>query len=202
MKNYILGSHQSMTYLPVRKWWMKPLAFTARCQEVPLHDQFWVYGCRMFDIRLRFDKSGFPILAHGVIEWDYDDTYTTIYHIFDALNKWAKESGDNVYVRVWLESNSEMKDQASQEEQFVKLCSFIEKVYTNIHFFDGFRKYDWKVLYQFKGPKPPFDDRYSSANNVKEDDLFPKKYAKKYNKKILEEGTDKEYLLIDYVNIQ
>lgn len=35
--NMILGSHNSWSYLPVRKWWMRPIAFMARCQSRTAH---------------------------------------------------------------------------------------------------------------------------------------------------------------------
>ena len=46
----ILGSHNSWTYLSPKKWWMKALAFTAKCQKYDIKtakkhlEKFEIYG--------------------------------------------------------------------------------------------------------------------------------------------------------------
>jgi len=44
------ASHNTMTYLPVRQWWLRPFAFMARCQSKDIKDQCRITG--FFDIRV------------------------------------------------------------------------------------------------------------------------------------------------------
>lgn len=187
----ILGSHNTMTYLPVRQWYFKPLFWTARCQSKTLWEQFQ-YGARLFDFRVRFNKSGDLVFAHGPIEFKGD-----VNTVLEDLNSWAQ--GYNVYVRIILESNSRMKDQDEQEEHFRYFCESIQEDYKNLIFFGGNRKYDWTVIYDFGTQEPVLDDKYSSTTGSKLDDLWPWLYARTHNKKLLENGTDKDVLFIDYI---
>lgn len=50
-----LASHNSMTYLPIKKWWLKPFRFIAQCQNKTIEEQYQA-GVRMFDIRIAFNK--------------------------------------------------------------------------------------------------------------------------------------------------
>lgn len=61
----MIGSHNSLTYLPVKQWYLKPFGWMARCQSKTLNEQFYIYGVRLFDFRVRFDKDGGIIHAHG-----------------------------------------------------------------------------------------------------------------------------------------
>jgi len=47
----ILGSHNSWSYLPPKKWYMKPFRFTAQCQDWDIKTQY-EHGVRCFDLRL------------------------------------------------------------------------------------------------------------------------------------------------------
>ena len=53
----VLGSHNAWSYLPARKWWMKMLAFTAKCQKYDIQTQYEKYNSRCFDLRLTFDDD-------------------------------------------------------------------------------------------------------------------------------------------------
>ena len=71
--NMILGSHNSWTYLTPKKWWMKLISFTAKCQDYHIYDQYYRYGVRCFDLRVRFNSDGKAIISHGIIEYDFDE---------------------------------------------------------------------------------------------------------------------------------
>lgn len=187
----ILGSHNTMTYLPVKQWYFKPLFWTARCQSKNIEGQFFS-GARLFDIRVRFDKNGDLTFAHGPIEFKGN-----VNEALEELNTLAE--GHKVYVRTILESNTRMKDQDLQEEHFRYFCDNIQEEYTNLTFFGGNRKYDWKVVYDFNVQEPTLDDKYSSTTGTKIDDLWPWFYAKTHNKKLLKNGTDKDVLFIDFI---
>lgn len=202
-----LGSHNTMSYQPPRQWWAKLLRFTARCQSANLYDQFHKYGCRLFDFRVRYDKNGELIFAHGPVEF-HGNVRTYILE----LNEYAKEANEPVYARLSLESNKPMQDQDIQEEHFCYFCEYIQKKCPNIIFFGGRRKYDWAKLFEFYTTEPDMEDKYSSTTGLfgikreskwsKLDDLCPWLYAKLYNKKNIQKGSDREYILMDFVNIR
>ena len=98
---YTLGTHNSWSYLPERKQWMKCTRFLARCQNCDIKTQYYA-GARCFDLRLRWnDKYQDFVLCHGIT------TYVGVYE-FDLswLNIKAQERKENIYVRVLLEDST------------------------------------------------------------------------------------------------
>ena len=65
----IVGSHNSWSYLPSKKWWMAPFKFMAKCQDLNIIEQYEI-GVRCFDLRVRFNKKGEFILGHGFMQYD------------------------------------------------------------------------------------------------------------------------------------
>ena len=68
----LLGSHNSLSYLPPKKWYMKPFHFMARCQSVDYVKQYEEYGIRLFDIRLWFNEKGEIEVRHGLFVFNID----------------------------------------------------------------------------------------------------------------------------------
>lgn len=203
----MIGSHNTMSYMPPRQWWAKILKFTAKCQSKSLHDQLYKYGCRVFDFRVRYTKTGDLVFAHGPIEFHgHVKTY------IKELDAYAKDFNEPIYARIILESNSPMKDQELQEEHFIYFCEDIQKECKNLIFFGGRRKYDWAKLYEFYTVEPELDDKYSSTTNPfgertntfwdKIDDLWPWLYARTHNKKNIKNHTGDKCLFLDFVNIR
>lgn len=179
----------------------------ARCQSKTLNEQFYIYNVRLFDFRIKFDRSGCPIYTHGCFKFGYR------YGIELAeLDRYAELANTPVYVRLILESNKKMKDQGRQETLFKQYCERVTKIYPNLTFFGGNRKYDWKVVYEFNVTNPVLIDKYSSTTNIfggkkdswtaKLDDFWPWLYARLYNKKNYAKYTGIEVLFIDFVNIK
>ena len=193
-----------MSYLPVRQWYLKPFCWTARCQSKDILEQVSTYGIRLFDFRVRFDKNGDLTFAHGPIEYKGD-----VGSYLNILNDIADNYKCSIYVRIILESNKPMKNQELQEEHFRYFCEDIQKKYTNLTFFGGNRKYDWKEIYHFN-TNIDLVDKYSSTTNIfggskdswiaKLDDLWPWLYSKLNNKKNKAKYAN-DNLLIDFVNI-
>lgn len=188
----ILGSHNSWSYLPVRKWWMRPIAFMARCQCVDIKTQYEQYGVRCFDLRVRFDGDGNMIVAHGIIE--YKEAHALI-----AL-MWLDDRKD-CYVRVLHEARSKKQYTKYSVESFKKFCYTLENNFKNTRFWCGKNLYNWETDYDFDGEDPTCDEEYASVCPPKLiDDWWPWLFAKTHNSEILARGTDKDILLIDYVN--
>lgn len=197
----MFGSHNSWTFRTPIKWYLKPLYFLAQCQEVDIQTQMKDYNISLFDLRVKFINNE-PYIHHGLFNYGKVD-----YADLKLLND------NNCYLRVMLESNSKMKDQILQEQQFITFCNELTQKYPNIKFFGGNRKFDGKGVYNFNTlQQPTLIDLYSSVTTLFDsdnkylrilDDWFPRLYALLKNKKNLKEYIDTEdtYLFYDFVNI-
>ena len=191
----ILGSHNSWTYLKPKKWWLHPFKFMSKCQSVDIKTQYEKYGVRCFDLRVRFKKTDGLILAHGMMEYNY--------RWFDlAKDLQYINSKKDCYVRVLHEVRNEKEYTIFSKETFVDFCKHISSNFKNIKFWCGKNLYNWEYDYNF-GNEPSCEENYSSVKAPKFiDDWCPWLYAKLKNKKIIKNGSDKDILLIDFVNIR
>jgi len=194
-----LGSHNSWSFGKT-KWYIP--SFICKCQKSTIQQQY-LYGVRLFDLRLRLDKDLIWKAAHGSAFFDVD-------YIKDLefLNRRSF-----CFVRVILEYNSEPKHKISTIEYFKAYCSFLERRYSNIKFFGGNAKWNWEQIYKFKNEDPELIDLYSSTTSWFKsnnkflriiDDWWPWLYAKFHNKKnyerYLKSESDK-WFFIDFVNM-
>ena len=188
-----IASHNSLTYLPVKKWYLIPFKYMARCQSKDLQTQYEEYNIRFFDIRIKFDSKEDAYFGHGLITYK-----AKIEDIFTYLN-----SKEGVTVRILLENRSK-----KYYKRFREFCDYLVKRFPHINFIGGRNKHNWELVYNFPGHEPTYLDKYASNNKLTKncsgwflDDLCPWIYAKCFNKKNIQKGTDKEYLMIDFVNI-
>lgn len=172
-----LASHNTMSYLKPKHWYLYPFRFIAKCQNKTIKEQY-KSGVRWFDIRVSFDKNNNPEFRHGLMIFKGD-----FFKIFDYLN-----TKDDVIVRILLEKNSPL---------YFYLCEHLERKYINIKFCGGKRKSDWKQIYEFKNEvKYTLEENYASMpSNPKWYSLWPWLYSKLYKKR----ETDKDYLMIDFI---
>lgn len=208
---YIIGSHNTMSYLKAKKWYLRPIAFMGRCQSTTLYTQFFRYGVRYFDLRIKFNNTGLPTFWHGIFEWKFDNGTYNVYNVIRLLNEYSKAVDDKVYVRLLLEEKTPQHDDLFQEMCFKDFCSECRKVYTNLVFVGGKRVYDAKQIYHFKTKEPTLDSKFSSMTHptggnphsfwAKIDDLWPWLYAKLHNKENYETGTTCDVLFLDFINI-
>lgn len=184
-----IGTHNTMSYLSPKQWWMKPFHFVAKCQNLTLEEQYNL-GCRMFDMRVKFNKEGEPHFRHGMMAFK-GDVYETLKLLNDKSN-----DADFIYVRFILES----KIDSFQKEHFIEFCKNIERDYPNIGLFCGRDKYTWEQLYKFK-----LDDIYdiwqpvSSLMWKKIDDWFPWLYAHFMNRKNYKKWDRKQWISLDFI---
>lgn len=179
-KHLVYGSHNTMTYLPVKNWWLFPGLLIAKCQKRDYIEQF-NRGARVFDLRIYFStKSRRWEFAHGLIDFKSKETLSLVVWRLAQLKKTTQ---DDVYVRIILEKwTSE-----SQCHYFSEMCAAYELQYPRLKFIGGNRKGDWKKLYTF------MDDVPDTLNNqwvssMAEDarwyeKAFPFLYALRMNKK-------------------
>ena len=190
----ILQAHNSWSYLKPKVWWLRPFAFMARCQSKDIFEQYEKYGVRCFDLRVKIKKNGEVVVAHG--ELAYKITR-------DELMKHLKFINDKeCIVRVFHEVRRSGQYTEDAVSRFKEFCSELEVRFPKIKFYGGRNLYNWGIDYKFEY-NPSEDSIYSSVMNPKWiDDWFPWIYAKLNNRKILANGTDKDILAIDFVNIR
>lgn len=191
----VLGSHNAWSYLSAKKWWMKPLAFTAKCQKYDIQTQYEKYNSRCFDLRLAFDEDSNPIVVHNLMQYKI-----TKDQLIQDL-QWLNNKGD-AYIRVLLDVRSKRKYNKHQISCFKEWCKEAQDQFSNIIFICGRNLYNWEVEYDFKNDVT-VEELYSSVTSPYIiDDWFPLIYATLHNKDNIKKGTDKQILLIDFVNIQ
>lgn len=201
----VLGSHNTMTYLKPRKWWMWLGRFMAKCQSKTIQEQYDA-GARWFDLRIvmKPKKSHcFDIyFAHGITEFKGD-----IHEVLRFLN-----GKDDAFCRIILERG----DNIEAFKEFAKLTMV---VYSNLKVTQIAKKGDWGSITTPNAIYYPMKDAYASSNTYNEkwknakgilknkmvsglliDDLCPWIYAKLHNKKNIKKHKDENIcLLIDFV---
>lgn len=187
-----LGSHNSWSYLTPKKWWKRPFAFLARCQDDDIQAQYLLHGVRCFDLHLKF-KGIDPIVVHNKMEYKITEQ-----ELLEQI-KWLDNKGD-VAIRVLLDVRTKKAYTPEQVEQFINYCALLEKYLINIKFWCGRNLYNYNVNYEF-AYKPTCEEVYSSVcTPMFIDDWYPRHFAKYHNHDIITAGTSKDYLLIDFVN--
>lgn len=182
-----LGTHNSMTYLKPKHWYLYPFRFIAQCQSLTLEEQY-NQGVRHFDLRVYYTKDGTPEFKHGMMTYKGD-----VLHYL----KWLNDRPEPVYCKFWLETK---KNNPQQEQWFKFDCEFFEERYTNIRFYGGKNK-KGDTLYQFKNNEPDHEACFASLQLPLIDDLYPKRYAKKHNKEA-KENCKKDLLILDFIEIE
>lgn len=194
MKDYILGSHNSWSYLKPQKWWLRPFAFMAKCQSVDIKTQYEKYGVRCFDLRILHDSKGDFYIAHGFMKYNYG--YQEL--MWDL--QWLDNKGD-CYVRVLNEARRKSQYTEANKALFVSFCDTATNKFPNIKWWCGRNLYNWEFDYNFP-LEPSCCERYASVTRPRLiDDWWPWLYARVHNREIRAAGTTDNILLIDYVNI-
>lgn len=180
----MIGSHNTMSYLSVEKWWMKPLNIFAKCQNKYLYSQY-IHGARCYDIRVYLKDNLYWKFCHGIINYK---SLITIYDVIGEINSF--DTKDEIYIRLVLEKGN-------SEDEFAKLCADLESKYPKIKFFGGVRKRDWKELYHFKNN--PDVEQYISSMSGKWYWFIPWIYAKLFNKKNFIKIDNSKINLFDFI---
>lgn len=189
----ILGSHNSWSYLKPKKWWKRPFRFISRCQDKDIRTQYEEYNVRCFDLRIKYDRGGNLIVSHGFLEFDINREQ--LYEDLAYLNT----KGD-VWLRILFEVRTK-KEYEIGKYFFNEDCAKIVKKFKKLKCWCGRNLYNWDIDYLFNY-EPTYLERYSSVCAPKWiDDLYPRIYAWLHNKEIKEQGTLRDILLIDFVNL-
>lgn len=179
----VLGSHNTMSYLPLRNWWLYPFRFMARCQSVDYRQQYNRYGVRLFDLRIGFFEGDCPMFCHGLANYKGD---------VNEVLAWVNSKGDCT-VRIILEKGD--------EDVFMRWINHWKSTFRNISWVCGVRKKDWKDLCGMVSIESVTKHYYASMQGNKINDLYPKLWAKKYNHRyrMCVNDTDPYYVMFDFI---
>lgn len=195
----ILGSHNSWSFLPPRKWWQRTLAFTARCQRLNIPQQYNA-GVRCFDLRLRRINGDWHVVHNS-----FD--YANLSSRFDSQDIFKDLLSLNIHgdclVRVVHDVRREKDYKEEDVRDFVTVCQTLQIMYPGIKFWCGRNLYNWQEDYSFDF-KPRCTEMYSSVCSPHLiDDWWPYLYAYRNNAWIRREDyKPDEILLIDFVEIK
>ncbi len=204
-----LASHNSLSYATPTKWYTKLINFTAQCQNIDVVSQY-EKGVRLFDIRIKRDDWSTEFLhgtkpAHGIVEYDIDPA-SQLYE----LSRLATEE-DPVYIMLSIENDKDFEDFA----WFKRVYDTCKEDFDKLIFCGGYAKHPWRQII-FEDNTPTIEHKYWEFLNFTYTDttkwgkiklffknLFhfkPKYWAKKNNKQYIKEGTDKDFLMLDFVH--
>ena len=193
----MLGAHNAWSYLTPRKWWMKLISFTAKCQRVDIKEQYDTYNVRCFDLRIRFSKEELPVICHGIIEYDYK--------YVDLLEdlRWLQSKGD-VVIRLLLELRGVKKEDWKRQKTLFNTfyLTILSIMYPNITFIRGRSLPDWEKVIKTI-PEKAETEKYASVSTPKYiDDWLPILYATINNHKSIKNHNNDDILLLDFVDIR
>ena len=189
-----IASHNSWSYLPPKKWWMKLLSFTAKCQDVDIMTQYKDYNVRCFDLRVRFDSKGRVQIVHGMIVYDIE--LIDFFYQLTLLNLHK-----DVYIRVILDVRTKSQYTYNQIVNFRNFCADLEDRFKDIKFYCGQSLYKRVVEYEFKCKGVTCVEKYASVQQPKIiDDWYPRLYAAIVNQTLNKYDDNAQFLMVDFVN--
>ena len=169
----IIGTHNTMSYLPPKHWWLKPINYLfAQCQKGIAEDATE----QAVDIRLVWNKKQSRWdYAHGLVKYR---SGISVPALIGAM-RWRGVK----YFRLILERDG-------GEEEFKYLCRHLSHKYNKcvVTFIGGYRKSDWKQLYDFGTNDIPIHQWVGSmADDARWYERFiPRLYARRMNRKNME----------------
>lgn len=137
----IIGTHNSMTYLPPEHWYGWFMTPFARCQRKTIEEQ-WYDGARCFDLRIRFTKQGEPYFAHGLYECTHE---VKPIDVLVQLDRLILRYNQPAFVRLILEDPDKQNHNVFYFKQFCQEWSKNKL----IRLFGGNRKGDWAQIVEF-----------------------------------------------------
>lgn len=180
----MIGSHNSLTYLPAKTLVGKLLIPWTRCQNKTLVEQY-IAGIRYFDIRVRFNNGNCEIV-HNKIVFKGD--------VLEELEKLSDSVvyGDGVSIRLVLDIRKKPKDSVYQKVCFDTLIKDIEDL-PGIEVTTAIIYWNWEYIREFD----ELLEYHASVSSPWYDYIRGIKYcAKKLGKPIDNKDT---ITLIDYV---
>lgn len=179
-----IGTHNSMTYLKPKKWYLYPFQFLAKCQNKTIEQQY-SEGIRLFDIRISYTKNKEIEFRHGLMAFK-GNVYKTLRYL-NSKNTPTK-------IRILLETSKTDKE---KEAMFIFDVKSFQQLFPNLTFYEGRRKSNWEQLLSL-----PTLDICQLVSSMAGEGLFkiwPWLYAKVFNKSNIKNYSEEKPLLIDFL---
>lgn len=173
----ILGAHNANTYLKPRKWWMRLINFTSKCQKLSIDEQL-EHGVRYFDFRIRYDKElGLFLNCHGLVEYIGSiNHYVLLLSVFADVNV-----TETIYIRfVYDDTFNNNIDDFDLTDLFIKQIYPIFKHNDNI-IWQLIKKSSWEYIDSNNRPQPAIVDCFKNYRGYKWIP-FPQRYISKHKK--------------------
>lgn len=200
------GTHNTMSFLPAKRLWMKLLTPWSKCQSKTVQEQL-EDGVRYFDIRIRPYKKGKdfePHFCHNHIDYGKANLKDSL----NIINDFSKSLPDvNYYLRITLDVRKKPNNAAVMALWFKDYVNELKESYPNI-IFDSIKIFwDWS---NDLGPQTVkvIEKQWSVVPKKWYEFLWPiKKFAAKYNPgwindfdtKYSKSDPDEHVLLIDFI---
>ena len=196
-----LGTHNSGTSSKL-VWWQRPFAWllhlTSRCQTLSIKDQL-KNNVRLFNLQITYYRKEW-VFSHGVC------IYTG--KLYDALSQMVKYATKEspVYFQLFLDKNFLLGQNKNGFKNLIGdlLCELLD---TNVHmlyaYIEGTDEYPHRNgNIKINTSEHYWTQTWSKGNAKSWIDYLPlpKRHAKKYNKKYIEENKA-DYLMLDFIEI-
>lgn len=190
----ILGAHNANTYLRPRKWWMRLINFTSKCQKLSIEEQF-EHGVRYFDFRIRYNKKYEWVFCHGPIEYKREDDI--FYLLIKKISKFVFTNKDEkIYIRfIYDDTFNNHTVLYDVLKPYLKFVINYFNIYSkgNVICLDVIRKTDWSVMIKGNESNLSLVDCFRNYRNYKWIP-FPQRYISKHKERYQE--------IIDNTNVE
>lgn len=185
-----LGTHNSLSYLRPRQWWLRPFAWMARCQSLTIEEQ-WEAGVRYFDIRVKFDKNKVAKSGHGLMTYD-----VRVDHILWLIEDYAISSREKAVVRLFHENKR--RKPTEDREAFRAFCRYAVAFHgDHIRFVEGGCRHDYVEMI---ADKVPMRVCYAEYFKQRLCIPWPKRWAKRNNHRMHRGDNADEWSVYDFIN--
>ena len=186
----MIGSHNSMSYLPPKNLWGKITRLWNKCQDRNLLKQEFDGGADYFDIRINFYKDEKWHFVHNKVDYGVVDNEI-----------WKYIGQTKVPIRIIYDQRGKPKYPSIETQRFIAYLSYLEQEY-NVNIDSAITYWDWKEHYK---PSIEVKEFHASVSAKWYQYLlgckwFALTYAGKYKYKYPDiDECINEVLLLDYI---
>lgn len=158
----LIGTHNSATGEHSKNIWSSLVTIFSRTQTKTLVQQYKA-GCRLFDLRIRFDELNKPYFCHGLWKSNKD--------VYEALRE-LNSANDTCYVGITYEGKPKNIMGEYTEEAFATWAENLFLTYRNLKpAYISIKKPVWKDLYS--NPEIRFKQGFKSLDGTSWHTLIP-----------------------------
>ena len=195
-----LGTHNSGTSSKLI-WWQRPFGWlinlTSRCQTLSLEEQL-KNNVRIFNLQVTYYKGEW-VFSHGIA------IYTG--KLLDAIQLMEQYATPDcpVYYQLSLDKNFLLKKNV---DEFKKISNYLLSKSNNVKMICAYIEEEKKYIYKNTKDAVDCSEHYwlmswakSNAKSWIDYIPLPKRHAKKFNKKYIDENKS-DYLMLDFIEIK